>query len=165
MEKIDIRKNPEFAQKVINAAYDYLTEGASYRKVAPLYDVSYFTIKSWFDKYLSQIDSRLYAEVKKMAESRTEKTVDDPEVRERVAKAVALIVQRNLTVKEIASELGESEWTVYLDLVRRLPKISELSSEYYDAVKATLSNHSMINSPYLKKEEVKQEEEEVSLKK
>ncbi|MBE6148836.1 MAG: hypothetical protein E7167_05070 [Firmicutes bacterium] len=150
MEKIDIRTDTQFARKVIMVAYDYITEGASYRKIAPMYDVSYVTIKSWLDNYLPKIDADLYAEVRKAAESRKEKTIDDAEVRQRVAQAVTLMVQENMTVKQIAEQLGSTEWTIYTDLVRRLPKIRELSSEYYDIVRGVLSNHSMSNSPFLK---------------
>ena len=157
MQKIDLAENPTFAKKVVEAAYDYLTEGASYRNVAPSYGVSYVTIKSWLDKYLPQIDADLCKLVRTAAESRKEKTVDDPEVRERVSKAVALMVNGNLTVVQIAEALETTEWVIYNDLVRRLPQIKGLGDSYYQAVRETLSNHSMVNSPNWQKAHNKEE--------
>jgi len=151
MEKIIIEENPNFAKRVVDAAYDYLGEGASYRKVAPLYDVSYVTIKSWFDKYLSQIDSNLYELVRESAESRQEKTISNPDVLKRISTAVVLITEEDKTIKEIADELDSSEWTIYNDLVKRLQAVKSLGDQYYGPVREALSRHSINNSPYLKK--------------
>ncbi|MBE6155179.1 MAG: hypothetical protein E7164_00275 [Firmicutes bacterium] len=150
MQKIDIYNDETFAKKVISAAYDYLAEGASYRKVAPLYNTSYVTIKSWFDKYLSQLDPELYREVRTEAEERREKTIDDPEVRKRIAKAIAYITENDYTIAQIASKLEVGSWTIYIDLVKRLPKIKDLSDQYYESVRKALTNHSIANSPMLK---------------
>lgn len=153
MEKIIINENPVFAKRVVSAAYDYLAQGASYRKVAPLYKVSYVTIKSWFDKYLFQIDRELYGLIKAAAEFRAEKTISNPEVLNRVSKAVALMIKEDKTIKQIAEELGSTEWTIYGDLVRRLPAIKSLGDEYYESVREALSRHSINNSPFLKDKE------------
>lgn len=148
MEKIDFT-NDNYAQKVISAAYDYLAEGSSFRKVAPLYGVSAVTIKYWMDKFLPQISLELYHKVRQSAEDRKEKTIADPEILERVSKAVTYIMEKDMTIKEIAEQLGTTEWTIYGDLVRRLPAIKSLGEQYYIKVRERLTTHSINNSPFL----------------
>lgn len=59
-------------------------------------------------------------------------------VTERVQQAATLMIERKLTVREIASKLCCSKSTVHKDLIYRLPLISVIT---YEKVRVILDQH------------------------
>ncbi len=146
MKKIINSENEEeFKKSLLNQAYDYLSEGASYRKVAPKYGISHVTLRDRFLKYLKNTDPIIAQLVFEKSDERKEKSIDDPKVRERVAKAFTLMLVEDLTITQIADKLGSTPFTIYRDLLVRLPKLKNISEQDFQRLKEKLTEHSLNN--------------------
>ena len=146
MKKIINSENEEeFKKSLLNQAYDYLSEGASYRKVAPKYGISHVTLRDRFLKYLKNTDPIIAQLVFEKSDERKEKSIDDPKVRERVAKAFTLMLVEDLTITQIADKLGSTPFTIYRDLLVRLPKLKNISEQDFKRLKEKLTEHSLNN--------------------
>ncbi|HLO11165.1 MAG TPA: sporulation transcriptional regulator SpoIIID [Pseudoneobacillus sp.] len=55
-------------------------------------------------------------------------------MKERVLEAAQLIVQNNMTIREVADRINISKSTVYSDLISRLPKIDQTLAENVKAI-------------------------------
>ena len=144
-EIIDFENDKEFRKIILNQAYDYLSEGASYRKVAPKYGISHVSLRYRFLKYLEKVDPVIAQLVFEKSDKKKKKSIDDSEVRERVSKAFTLMLVEDLTINQIAEKLESTPFTIYRDLLVRLPKLKEISEKDYQKLKEKLAEHSINN--------------------
>lgn len=148
-------------QKVLLIA-DYVIEtGASTRKTAKYISENHFkisncTVSKYLNELLPKVDAERFKKVKSIIKKNTPETMQTITVRKRMYESVSLLL-KGYTIKEIALELGETEWTVYNDIQNRFMKL-ETDEKLKEDVKKTLKNHSIENlcnqsgnSPYFDK--------------
>jgi len=133
------------------AKYAILT-GKSTRELAKIFKVSNFTIHAVLTKYLyqlcveenSEVYFNLYKEVQQVLEQNKVKTVDDAEVKTRVLNTTKMFLDGQ-KISEIAEKLNVGFYTVYRDLVFRLPKINSVDEDVINEVKKIMKNNKEIN--------------------
>lgn len=147
----------ELRKKIIFVATCAIETQLSTRKLASFISENYFsisnaTVHSYLQVRLPKIDPILYLEVKKIIDSNTEKTIDDPLVLKRIKKSVTLLLE-GYTIPEIVKELNDDSenqfgqvtiYTIYNDLDIRLKKIVD-DNNFLNQIKKILKNHSIMN--------------------
>ena len=137
-------------QDIINAAYLYL-DGISLRKIAEKLNFSHVTIHYNLTKTLKDLDYELWSNVnEKLYAKKIANSIDDENVIKRILIAYKLLIANNLTVKEIALSLNESEFTIYRDLTKRLSLLvqkypDKFSIYMVNDVQRRLTEHSFDN--------------------
>lgn len=134
---------------LIKQANMYL-KGMSFRDIASLVGLSHVTVRDNITNKIKDINPSLYEEVLKKIDENSEKTINDPNIRNRVLASYKLLVENNKTVKEIATLLKESEYTIYRDLTIRLDKLKVeypnlVSQDMVNNAKSILKKHSKDN--------------------
>lgn len=141
---------------VLRQAQMYLGGGKSLREIAKETGQSHVTVRRNLLVKLKEYNLALALEAEEKLDSNKEKTVNDEEISKRVLAAYDLLVNKNMAINEIAESLGSTEFTIYRDLKKRLPMILKISpklvtQEMVDNVEKTLAQHSIDNSPMIKK--------------
>lgn len=132
----------EEREKLVIEIADYITENkTSTRKTAQHFNISNYTVSEYMNNRLKSLDGLKYKKVQQVLKGNKPKTIDDKEIENRVLKVLELL-KSGFTVKEIASSLGETEFTIYRDISNRLKK---LSSEDYELAKKILEDNSLMN--------------------
>lgn len=149
-------------QKVLLIADYVIKTGDSTRKTAKYISDNHFkisncTVSKYLNELLPKIDAERSEKVKKIIKENTPKTMDTVTVRKRMYESVSLLL-KGYTIKEIASEFGETEWTIYNDIQNRFMKL-ETDEKLKNEVKNVLKKHSIENlcnqsgnGPYFDKE-------------
>jgi len=133
------------------AKYTVLT-GFSTRKVASVFHLSNFTIHSILTNQLERLCEEtkmqehlnLYKEVQETLKSNKALSIDDNNIKTRVLEATRLLLQGK-KVGEIAEILNSSFYTIYRDLIVRLPKIKDIEEELVIKVKEILNQNKELN--------------------
>ena len=119
----------EEREERIIAVGEYIKEtGASTREVAAVFSrtcfkISNVTVSDYLHRYMKMKPGEVDA-LKDKIDSHIAKDVNDIEVQKRVLENTKLFLS-GMTIQEIADNNGESFWTVYRDLTRRLKAIDE----------------------------------------
>lgn len=148
--------NDDEKELVLRQTKMYLEGGKSLREIAKETGQSHVTVRRNLLVKLKEYNRALALEAVEKLESNTEKTVNDEEISKRVLEAYDLLVNKNMTIVQIAEALGSTEFTIYRDLKRRLPMMMKLfpkivKQEMVDNVEKILAQHSIDNSPIIKK--------------
>lgn len=121
------------------------TENASVRSTVEYFkknnmDISVATVSKYIELY-KKLYPQYAKKVDEVIESRTPKTVEDKEIRERVLMEAKMILE-GYTIEQI-SELTDTEyWVVYRDLGQRLQKVD---IELFAAVCTIMNQNSLEN--------------------
>lgn len=148
--------NYDEKELVLRQTKMYLEDGKSLREIAKETGQSHVTVRRNLLVKLKEYNRALALEAVEKLESNTEKTVNDEEISKRVLEAYDLLVNKNMTMVQIAEALGSTEFTIYRDLKRRLPMMMKIfpkivKQEMVDNVEKILAQHSIDNSPIIKK--------------
>ena len=125
----------------------FLETGAPTREIAKYFSENYFeisnkTVHSYIKRF-QELHSDSKDEIKKLIDNNTEKTIEDPEVRERVLKVARLVLEGH-TKEEISEILNISVKIVERDISPRLEMLSNHDEDlkiYYNAVINALNAH------------------------
>ena len=125
----------------------FLDTGSSTRDIADYisknhFDISNKTVSVYIKKY-AEIHPDKSDEISELINNNTEKSIEDPEVRERVFKVARSILDGH-TIEETSEILGVSAKTVERDISPRLELLSKEDEDmkaYYDAVLNSLHIH------------------------
>ena len=132
----------EERQILVIAIADYIIENkTSTRNTAEYFKISNYTVSDYMNNRLKSLDGLKYRQVQEILKSNKPKTIKDESVENRVLKVLELL-KSGFTVKEIANSLGETEFTIYRDVSKRL---KSLSPEDYIVSKKILEENSMMN--------------------
>ena len=132
---------------IIKIANHFVDSDLSLRVFANNYcHFSYITLRDKFLKILPDYNWSLYEQItRKLQNKKTRNINDDLEGMKRVFKAVALLLNEDLTVLEIAEILNSTEMTIYRDLTVRLMQIEDLDINIKKQVLERLQEHSKKN--------------------
>lgn len=133
---------------------DMYISGKSLREIAEIIGKSHITVRNNLTKKLRYADAIKYEIVMEKLEYNKEKSIEDEEVRTRILDAYELLVLKNKTISEIATDLGTTDNIIYRDLSERLQELNKvapdiITNDMVKKVDETLRNHSIRNSPYL----------------
>ncbi|MBO6195614.1 MAG: hypothetical protein J6O56_04690 [Bacilli bacterium] len=125
----------------------FLETGKPTREISRYFSDNYFeisnkTVYSYIKKY-QELHKDKKDDINKLIDNNTEKSIEDPEVRERIFK-VARLVLEGYTKEEISEILNISVKIVERDINPRLEMLSEHDEDlkiYYDAVINSLNAH------------------------
>ncbi len=125
----------------------FLETGAPTREIAKYFTENYFeisnkTVHSYIKRY-QELHQDKNDEINKLIDNNTEKSIEDPEVRERILKVARLILEGH-TKEEVSNILNISVKIVERDINPRLKVLSEHDEDlkmYYDAVINVLNTH------------------------
>ena len=87
-----------------------------------IFSITNNTVSTYLNS-LEKIDYESYKIIREVLDRNKPKTVADEEVRERINKAVILLLEKDYTVVDIANELGISPNIIYEDFQTRLIKM------------------------------------------
>ncbi len=108
-------------------------------------DISTATVSKYIELYKKLYPNKA-KKVQEVIDSRTPKTVEDKEIRDRVLKEAKMVL-KGFTIEQI-SELTDTEyWVVYRDLGQRLQKVD---IELY-ALVCTIMNQNSLDNLYCNK--------------
>ena len=129
--------------KIEQIARHFLISNLSLRNFCDMYcSFSHVTLRDKFLNILPFINDQLYKEIKNRLEfKRAKKVTEDNEAKIRVLKAIKLLIEKNLTVSQIAEELNTTEMTIYRDLTRRIDMIDEINSNLKKQILLRLQEH------------------------
>ncbi len=137
---------------IITITNHFLASNLSLRSFAKEYcDFSHVTLRHKLLK-ISKFTNDMQTKKKikdKLENFRSKKISDHEETKKRVLKAVALLLEEDLTVDQIAQVLHSTQMTIYRDLTNRLFLLDEVNYEIKKEVLLKLKEHSRSN---LKKE-------------
>ena len=104
--------------KIKEIAEFFLESGLSLRSFCNLYCLfSHVTLREKFLNVLPFVDKEMAEKVKEKLESKRAKNInDDYEAKIRTLSAIKMLMERNLTVKEIDEELNTTEMIIFRDL-------------------------------------------------
>lgn len=128
----------------IQAVGDFILEtGASTREAAKFFSENFFSISNatvfdYLERYKRMFPNKR-EELLNITKNNKANSIDDEETTKRVLINAKLMLENNLTVETLAEATNTSYWTIYRDLVVRLPKIDE---ELYNAIKVRLKQNS-----------------------
>ena len=153
---MDNRITEEERLERINLVYECIKNGMSTRECAKFLSdkgisISNVTVKDYIER-MKKIDENKYNEMQEIIKDHTPKTIsNDEDVRRRV-KNVVVALKAGYTFKEIADNLGESEWTIYRDFRNRLNMLTEdelldldISKEDIASIEVELEDRSYSN--------------------
>ncbi len=120
--------------------------GSSTRETAKIfsdsrYPISNATVHDYMQRYM-KLNPQERENIKKRISDNTAKTLEDPEVLDRVVSVVSLI-DSDMTIEQAAKELDIDYWTAYRDVTVRYPKLNE--NDYEERIKPILESHSKMN--------------------
>jgi transposase len=106
----------------------FLATNASTREIAKHFCETEFIISNctvcMYIHLFMKMEPEFSDELNAKIYSNARKTIDDPGVKERVVKVTSLFLSGH-NVDQIADETGIDKWTVYRDLIKRLPLLDE----------------------------------------
>ena len=118
----------------------FLKTGSSTRDIAKYFTENYFEISnktvSLYIKEFMKNHSKSKEEINILIENNMNKSIEDPDTRERVLKVARLVLDGH-SKKEVSEILNISEKVVERDISSRLLMLSEIDDDYkiyYDAV-------------------------------
>ena len=134
------------SQAIVRVAKHFLESDLSLRKFCAAYgNFSYITLREKFLTVLPFVNKEVALQVQERLEKKRPKKVEeDMEARERVAKAISLLLDQDMTVSQIALELNSTEMTIYRDLTVRINQLP-ISNEIKKEVLMHLREHSLNN--------------------
>ena len=107
---------------------------------------SHVTLLEKFLNVLPFVDKEMAEKVKEKLESKRAKNInDDYEAKIRTLSAIKMLMERNLTVKEIAEELNTTEMIIYRDLTKRALIMEEIDSNLKRQILLRLQDHKNYN--------------------
>ena len=107
---------------------------------------SHVTLREKFLNVLPFVDKEMAEKVKEKLESKRAKNInDDYEAKIRTLSAIKMLMERNLTVKEIAEELNTTEMIIYRDLTKRALIMEEIDSNLKRQILLRLQDHKNYN--------------------
>lgn len=133
--------------KIKEIAEFFLESGLSLRSFCNLYCLfSHVTLREKFLNVLPFVDKEMAEKVKEKLESKRAKNInDDYEAKIRTLSAIKMLMERNLTVKEIAEELNTTEMIIYRDLTKRALIMEEIDSNLKRQILLRLQDHKNYN--------------------
>lgn len=133
--------------KIKEIAELFLNSSLSLRGFSDLYcSFSHVTLREKFLNVLPFVDKEIYNAVREKLESkRAKKITEDNEAKIRTLTAIKMLLERNLTVGEIAAELNTTEMTIYRDLTRRIDLIEEVNPNLKRQILLRLRDHKNFN--------------------
>ena len=103
-------------------------------------NISVYTVSKYIEMYKKLFPQKA-KKVQDIIDSRTPKTVEDKEIKERILNEAKMVLAGH-TIEQIAELTGTEYWVVYRDLGQRLQKID---NELYAVVGVILSQNSLGN--------------------
>ena len=134
------------SQTIVKIAQHFIDSDLSLRKFCEAYGkFSYITLREKFLTFLPLVNKEIALVVQEKLEmKRPKKIEEDLKAQERIAKAISLLLDQDMTVLQIALELNSTEMTIYRDLTVRINQLP-ISNEIKKEVLSHLREHSLNN--------------------